>query len=154
MNVFGFDNFDNNESSIPKLTIELVPSTSWGDNLRSKLPKDTWDVLRRKCYQDADYCCEVCGKRGLVHAHEIWNYDDEKHIQKLNRLIALCPTCHGVKHFGRTQAIGKGEEALKHLMVVNSWTRKQVLDYVAKSFAIWQKRSQYIWKVDISVIAA
>jgi hypothetical protein len=146
--VFGFD-----DTNPIKLTIELVPSTSWGDNLRSKLPKDTWDVLRRKCYQDADYCCEVCGKPGLVHAHEVWSYDDEKHIQKLIRLIALCVPCHGVKHFGRTQAVGKGEEAIKHLMVVNKWTRKQAIAHIKEAFKIWEQRSQYPWTLDISKIS-
>ena len=148
MKEFGFED----DGIKPSLLIELVPSTSWGDNLRSKLPKGKWDELRKQCYKLAGYRCEVCGKPGLVHAHEVWSYDDEKHIQKLVRLIALCVPCHGVKHFGRTQAIGEGEEATKHLMNVNSWTRAQAITHIREAFKIWEQRSQYPWTLDISKI--
>lgn len=155
MNTFGFED-DNNP---PKLTIELVPSTSWGNNLRSRLTKERWDELRKHCYRNANYRCEICGQQGTsqgagwpVEAHEIWSYDDKKHIQTFVRTIALCSYCHKVKHFGRTQAVGEEDLAIKHLMVVNSWTKTQALAYVKDAFRIWERRSQYPWTLDISKI--
>ena len=77
-----------------KLTIELVPSTSWGNNLRSEanLSKDRWDTLRRQSYRKAGYRCEICSEKGPTHpveCHEIWHYDDETKTQTLKGLISF-----------------------------------------------------------------
>src|SRR3972149_12027864 len=99
------------ESKPPRLTIELVPGTTWFSNLRSILPKEDWDALRRPAYRLAGYRCEICGGRGdryPVAAHEVWKYDVRKHIQRLIRLIALCPACHEVKHIGLAGGRGRG----------------------------------------------
>lgn len=142
------------------LTIELVPSTSWGDNLRSRLTKAQWDKLRRKCYQMAGYRCEICGDVGLnqgvnwpVECHEVWHYDDEKHVQKLVRLISLCPNCHLSKHIGFAQLKGKEDAAYFHMQKVNGWTKAQVLAHIRESFNVWQKRSEHPWDLDLSVLA-
>ena len=34
----------------------------------------------------------------MLHCHEIWNYGDLQHIQKLVGFVALCRLCHHVKH--------------------------------------------------------
>ena len=70
-----------------KLTIELVPQSSWGNNLRSEanLSKGQWDKLRKESYRKANYKCEICGEKGPkwpVECHEIWHYDDEKHTRE------------------------------------------------------------------------
>lgn len=86
-----------------KLTIELVPSTSWFSNLRSLLSSEEWDKIRRGCYKNANYKCEICsgvGPKHPVECHETWEYDEKQGIQKLIGLIALCPSCHEVKHVG------------------------------------------------------
>jgi len=135
------------------LTIELVPRTSFYKNLRSELPKELWDKLRKKTYRNANYRCEICegvGETHPVEAHEIWGYDDRNHIQKLKGLVALCPMCHKVKHIGLTIIQGRFDEAELHLETVNNWTRKQTIDYINEQFAIWKKRSQYVWDIDIS----
>lgn len=135
------------------LTIELVPSTSWYDNLRSLLPKDKWDHLRRACYRKAKYRCEICGGRGPqwpVECHEIWEFDDAQRKQILRGLIALCPQCHAVKHIGLAGLRGKKEEAEAHLAKVNGWTISQAREYIAESFRLWERRSRKEWDVDIS----
>jgi hypothetical protein len=84
----------------PRLSIELVPATSWFDNLRSLLPPAEWDALRKATSQAAGHRCEICGGRGPkwpVECHERWQYDDATHVQTLTGLIALCPECHRVK---------------------------------------------------------
>lgn len=137
----------------PKLTIELVPSTCWYSNLRSELPKEKWDVLRRACYKWADYKCQVCGDTGPKHpveCHEVWDYDDNNKVQKLEGVIALCPNCHMVKHMGRSQVIGKGEHAKNHLKKVNGWSNSQAVKYINKAFNTWERRSQFEWELDLS----
>ncbi len=137
----------------PKLTLELIPSSSWFDNLRSQLPKETWDTLRRASYRAARYRCQICGGKGPDHpveCHERWNFDHLNHVQKLEGLIALCPACHAVKHFGLACLRGEQDAAEKHLMKVNHWTRAQMLEHVAQSFATWEEYSTLEWSLDLS----
>lgn len=136
-----------------KLTIELVPSTCWFTNLRSELKQSQWDKLRRKTYRNAHYRCEICGGKGDTHpveCHEIWHYDDEKHIQKLEGLIALCPACHEVKHIGLAGIKGRSKEAAAHLAFVNGWDIAQAKKYINQSFQKWEERSQHEWQLDIT----
>jgi hypothetical protein len=138
-----------------KLTIELVPSSSWFNNVRAVLTRKQWDTLRKKVYSEAWDTCQICGGIGPKHpveCHEIWHYDEKKLVQKLEGMIALCPDCHMVKHIGLAQIQDKGERALKHLMKVNKLTKKQADKYVADSFMKWAERSGKTWKLDISIL--
>jgi 5-methylcytosine-specific restriction endonuclease McrA len=135
------------------LTIELVPSTCWFSNLRTELDSKSWDIVRKQTYRQANYVCEVCGGRGKkwpVECHEIWNYDSQKHIQKLVGLIGLCPSCHEVKHIGLAGIRGRRSVAEKHLASVNGWTQEQVERYIKWAFMIWKQRSKYEWTLDLS----
>lgn len=134
-----------------KLQIELVPATSWYSNVRSEVSKDEWDIIRRKCYQLADYKCELCGGKGKkwpVECHELWEYNDKKNTQKLVRLIALCPDCHQVKHIGLAGIKGKSEEAKEHLMEVNGMSSEEADNLIEEAFDKWRERSNYEWEVD------
>lgn len=136
-----------------KLTIELVPSSSWYSNLRSILSKEQWDVLRKNQYALANYRCEICGGKGTkwpVECHEIWHYDDVKHIQRLDGLVALCPACHQVKHIGLAQLKGNYKEALRHLAKINKISLTVAQEYVNKSVELWRERSKYSWEIDLS----
>lgn len=140
-----------------KLTIELVPSTAWYSNVRSNVTPQEWDVLRKECYKKAGYKCEVCGGKGPKHpveCHEIWDYNDESCTQTLKGLIALCPSCHEVKHIGLAQINGKFNQALEHLAKVNGITVDEANLYVEASFEIWGKRSQKEWNLDITILGA
>ena len=135
-----------------KLTIELVPSTSWCTNLRSLLPKSKWDELRKQCYRDANYCCEICSGKGTKHpveCHEVWEYDDENHIQKLKRLIALCPKCHTVKHIGKASVAGKFDSAVLQFMRVNQCDHDMAMSYIRKRFVKYGERSRHQWELDL-----
>ena len=134
------------------LTIELVPETCWNSNLRSVLPKKEWDVIRKEAYKNADNQCEICGNAGRLECHEIWEYDDEKHIQKLVGLIALCSPCHLVKHMGFARIKGKEEAAIQQLMLVNDWTREEANKYIEEAFRVYAERSKQEWKQDMSLI--
>lgn len=137
----------------PALTVELVPQSQWGLNLRSELSSGEWNRLRRSVYKDADYKCEICGGVGPKHpveCHERWDYNEETKTQTLVGLIALCPPCHEVKHIGRSMSIGKGSLALAHLMEVNGWDEDETTLYVEGAFEVWERRSAEDWTLDIS----
>lgn len=139
----------------PKLTIELIPQTSWFDNVRSRVTTKEWDFLRKRAYEAADNKCEICGGQGRQHpveCHERWLFDDEKKLQKLEGLIALCPPCHKVKHIGLAEIRGDYAEALDQLCKVNGWDSIEATEYVQASFELWHIRSRYEWTVDISML--
>lgn len=143
---------DKKNLNIP-LTIELVPSTCWYNNIRNNIDKNTWDKIRKRIYKLAKYSCEICGGHGKkwpVECHEIWEYIENDHIQKLNGLIALCPKCHKVKHIGRTIATGRYLNIKKHLSSVNNWNKEQTENYINKVFEIWKNRSNYEWTLDLT----
>ena len=74
-----------------RLTIELVPRPCWYSNMRTTIPRAAWDKLRKQVYAQYNYCCGVCQLEHVtLHCHEIWQYDDTLHSQKLNGFIALC----------------------------------------------------------------
>lgn len=142
---------------LPKLTIELVPQSTWYNNVRSNVEAMLWEKLKKSTAEKAKHRCEICGGRGRkwpVECHEIWHYDDIEHVQKLLGLIALCPACHSVKHIGCASVQGKLPSAMRHLMRVNNWSNNEALSYIDKQFEIWKARSQYEWKLDISFLSA
>ncbi|MFA7219147.1 MAG: HNH endonuclease [Synergistaceae bacterium] len=135
------------------LTIELIPKTAWNINVRSELPKKEWDRLRREAYRLADYKCEICGGVGHKHpveCHEIWEYNETDHIQILRGLTAICPSCHEVKHIGRAQIMGHYDRAREHLAKVNKWSIKEAEKYIREQFAVWRKRSESEWELNLS----
>jgi 5-methylcytosine-specific restriction endonuclease McrA len=138
------------------LTIELVPSTCWCSNVRDLVSRKEWDRIRRQVYAAADNRCEVCGGRGRTRAvdcHEVWEYDEATGTQRLVRMIALCPACHGVKHIGLTGNRGYGEEASAHLAEVNGWSPEQARQHIAKALVIFEERSTRPWSLDVSALA-
>jgi len=80
-------------------------------------------------------------------------YDDENKIQKLVRLIALCPSCHNVKHIGRLAAV-EGQKAMQaalwHMQKVNGWSPKKAREHLKESEMVHRERSQFNWTVDLS----
>jgi len=139
----------------PKLTAELVPKTAWYSNVRSNVTRAEWDVIRKEVYAQAGYVCEVCGGKGKKHpveCHEVWEYDDTTHIQKLVKMTALCSACHSVKHLGRARIVGIYHMAITHLMKINGWSRTQANEYATKVFDEYNERSKHKWKLDIRAL--
>jgi hypothetical protein len=135
------------------LTVELVPRTCWFSNLRSELSREEWDRLRHAVYERAGSRCEVCGQRGAEHpveCHEVWEYDDEHHVQRLAGLAALCPACHEAKHIGYASTVGRSGQARAHLARVNGWSMDDVELYLEAQFEQWSRRSQHEWSLDLS----
>jgi hypothetical protein len=138
---------------MPKLEIELVPSSSWFDNVRTRVSTSDWKRCKQYAAQRSKNRCQICGGRGPrwpVECHERWEYDDDRHIQTLVGLIALCPRCHEAKHIGLASQRGRLVYALSHLAEVNGWTAEDAGLYVEWAFELWSIRSQHPWMVDVS----
>jgi len=136
-----------------KLTIELIPKSSHFKNVRSEVSKGEWDRIRKKVYKEADYRCEICNGKGPkwpVECHEIFEYNTEEKIQKLIRLIALCPSCHEVKHIGLAGIKGRYNIAKKHLCKVNGWSDSDSEHYIQHCFEEWSRLSKIDWKLDLT----
>lgn len=150
------NNVNEDSFSISKgqnLTIELVPATCWFSNVRSHVTNTHWNELKKITSSKANKRCEVCGGRGPkwpIECHEIWNYDDSNKVQTLKGLMALCPVCHEVKHMGLANIKGRGKIASQHLAKVNNWNLSQTYEYIDKQFKIWEERSKFQWKLDVS----
>lgn len=134
-----------------KLTLDLIPKTSFYLNARSKLSAKKWNAISKKTAENANYKCEICNKFSLhLECHEIWQY--KKGIQKLIKLASLCNRCHEVKHFGLAEIRGRRAQALSHLMKINDISKEDAEAYIQKEFQIWLNRSKFKWDLDISLL--
>ncbi len=138
-----------------KLTIELIPRTSFYNNVRSILSKYEWEEIRHKVLRKANNRCEICNdiaENRSLDCHEVWSFDDIKHIQKLEKIIALCTKCHEVKHMGKAQIDGHFGRARNHFMKINNINIFDAHDLIVEAFEIWHKRSNYQWQLDITIL--
>lgn len=140
-----------------KLTIELIPESAWGENLRKYLPKKVWDRIRKEVFKKSGYKCAICGSSEKLQCHEVWEFDDENHILKLKDFMALCEKCHLVKHFGMAGVLASEgkinlEELIRHFMRVNNCDRKTFEEHKREAFKKFHERSRYEWLLDISVL--
>lgn len=147
--------FQGQATSKPLLTCELVPRSTWAKNIRSLMPKELWDVVRKKAYRHAHYRCEICSGRGPqwpVECHEKWEYNERTKVQSLVKLVALCPSCHSVKHWGFSRINGKEAECREHIAFVNGWTKEQIDVHIEEVFQQWKALSRIRWEIDMSAL--
>ncbi|WP_131784091.1 DUF5710 domain-containing protein [Legionella gresilensis] len=135
-----------------ELYVDLVPQSCWFTNVRTCIAKNDWNRLRRYIYNRANYLCECCGEKAPLEAHERWDFNEGTKIQKLVRVIALCKLCHEVTHMGLAQIRGRGEIAFRHLMKVTKMNELEAQLHIDEAFSLWEKRSQFHWLLDISLI--
>ena len=137
-----------------KLSIELVPSTVWESSVYKLMSREVWDSIRNDFIKENGRKCQVCGKTsGTMNLHEIWNYDDKKHVQKLEGFILLCRMRHHVKHIGLAGILANQgklgyDKVIEHFCKVNDCTKKEFEKHKAKAFEIWRERSEYEWNQD------
>ena len=139
------------------LNIELVPESSWCNNVRSHVKKSSWDRIRKQVYKDYQHKCGICNSKGALAAHEIWNYDDSSSKQTLIGMIALCGLCHHVKHIGFAEILANQgklnfQRVVNHYCKINKCTNDEFWADREEAFYEWSKRSRNTWSVDISYI--
>lgn len=148
--------YDGQRRTKPILTCELIPQSTWAKNLRTAMDRNMWDIARKIAYKKARYKCEVCSGKGPkwpVECHEHWEWNQVLGVQKLSKLIALCPSCHAVKHWGFSRVNGMEAECRDHIAFVNGWTVKEIDDHVDAVFKEWKRRSRLQWEVDLGNLA-
>jgi hypothetical protein len=153
--------------TVPKLTVEIIPTSLHGKNPRTVLGRTTWDRQRKLVCEAAGNRCEICGgvgKRHRVEIHERYAYDETctPPCQRVIGLIALCPDCHAVKHLARTNRVSVEqrdpaiyENALRHLARVNDWDPEHVKSYLAETTETFRRREALgAWTQDFSLLIA
>jgi hypothetical protein len=142
-----------------RLPIELVPASAWGQNLRALLPEPEWQALRRRVVTNAAGRCMICGARSRrLHCHEVWQWDDERHVQRLLGCQARCALCHHVAHIGlagRLAADGRLdlERVIRHFMRVNGCDRATFQACHDEAMRRWEERSRHEWTLDLTTPA-
>lgn len=137
-----------------KLKIELVPESSWYRNLRAGVSSKEWDKIRYRTYREGGYRCRICGrKQDTLYCHEIWQYNDDTHVQKLMGFEAICELCHRVHHIGLAHIqLSKVEynKVIKHYRSVNQCSYQDF--WIARDEAenVWEERSLVDWSIDFS----
>jgi hypothetical protein len=137
-----------------ELKIELIPRTSWGKNVRTNVKKNDWDKIRKAVYEKANMECQICNEKSkTLHAHEVWEFDEKNHIQKLVDINGICEDCHNAIHYGRAQKIGTAKQAKEHFMKVNQCDGLDWFDEVERAKEDFTRRSRISeWQLDISLI--
>jgi hypothetical protein len=82
----------------------------------------------------------------------VWLYDDERHIQKLVGLVALCEWCNGVKHMGITDI--DFNTLARHFKRVNGCSYEDFVLARDVAFEVWAERSVVLsWTQDLGEYA-
>ncbi len=142
-----------------KLTIELVPSTSWYENMRKVMSQRDWDILRKKTYADYGHKCGICEATGRLNCHELWEFDDQKQVQTLKGFVALCDLCHHVKHIGFAGILAREgklnmDDVEEHFCQVNGRDYPDYVNHSEKAWKLWGKRSKHDWKIELGEYAS
>jgi len=131
-----------------RLTIEPIPARSRLASLAKMLPADQWDVVRRAVYRKERYRCQVCGREGLLHCHEVWHYAEETGRQWLAGLQALCSDCHGVKHITIARNPALSARLLGHFAAVNRIPRQEAESHLRAALQRQHQLNQRRWTID------
>ena len=138
------------------LYVDMVPQSCFFQSVRSELTDAEWKLLKTSSYKRAGYCCEICGGKGPAHpveCHERWAFDESTGVQSLTALESLCPDCHTSTHMGLAQIRGIEQEAIAHMMKVNSWDMATTRTHIDEAFFLWAMRSKRKWGVDMTHLA-
>ncbi len=137
-----------------RLKIELVPGPLWRRNLRTILSRKEWEALRPRVIAAAGFRCEICGAGPPLLCHEVWEYDDQRSIQRLRRLQAVCRLCSLVQHIGQAGVVVaagrvKRRELVSRFMNVNGVSRSVFKEHEERAFERWYERSASEWTQDL-----
>lgn len=137
-----------------KLNFEIIPTGAFNFNLRSQFSKKAWDIIRKDAYQRADGKCSICNRPTLrLEAHEVWDFNIDKKVQKLKDVIAVCHSCHTVIHINRAHLTNEIDKAIAHFKSVNK------VDYQGYVKALKEANEKNIelsktdeWSLDLSYL--
>ncbi len=107
------------------LTMPNIPHPLQGLGMQPRTIEnaDRWYAMRQKCYIDAHYKCQACGKDvsspGKATAHEMFSYYYNKGEAVFERLVCLCNKCHKFIHSGRLMtSLKRGELGQNEVLTI------------------------------------
>lgn len=125
----------------PLIAMPNLPKPTHGPGMqpRTILGTSTWNRMRKACYANAGFKCEICGaKVGVdiekrhLHAHEVFQIDYEKGTSTFVRCVALCAKDHlSCIHNGRAITLFKQGSPL--------YPKEFLLEGAEKAFKIVQE---------------
>lgn len=137
-----------------KLPFDLVPKSSWGENLRNKLGRSKWDKLRKQVLADQGNRCAICRSTEKLQCHEVWEFNDRSGTQLLRRFQAICSMCHLASHIGLAQKLAAQghvnlDNVVAHSLRINGIDRQQFEELRIQAFELWRDRSARKWKLEL-----
>ena len=149
-----------------RIRCDALPPATWGSNVRAlartSAEPGVWDRLRFMTGDAALNVCEACGtapasadgRRRRPDCHEKWTFDmtGATPVQRLVRLVALCPACHEVQHLGRTTALGRRPIVMLTLMRVNQWERVDAVADVIRADYRFGLLSEHAFDLDLRAL--
>lgn len=137
-----------------KLPLDLVPESSWGENLRNKLGRSKWDKLRKSVLADQGNRCAICSSTVKLQCHEVWEFNDRSGTQHLRGFQATCSMCHLASHIGLAQNLAAQghvdlENVVAHSLRVNGIDRQQFEELKTQALHVWRQRSAREWKLEL-----
>lgn len=138
------------------LSIELIPKTAWYKNVRSTVPCSVWMEIR---VLHLRHFCVYCGTEHELNLHEIWQWDDIRHVQKLTGFETVCFLCHNIKHlaFGGImieQGVIERKDLVKHYCQVNDCSAKDFERDAFEAMKVWEERSKFVWILDMTYLTS
>ena len=123
------------KNDVRLLGMPNIPHPLQGPNLqpRTLVGSSNWERIRKQCYADAGYKCEICGYEHQVpadlHAHEFYDIDYEKGTSTFKGVACLCRRCHlYFIHSGRALTMYKHGDSL--------FSKERLLDGVEHGFKL------------------
>lgn len=162
----------------PKFEFPPIPFRASGQNLWTFFDRSTWNRIRKVSYAETGHRCAICGGRGGfiadkvlgederrhgVECHEVWQWDVEDPatgvgIQRLDKLLVVCASCHSVFHSGyfanRAKDLGLEDEVRAHIENRRMLINRVSLDELNESLAASRDNLQRVagvtdWIIDL-----
>lgn len=139
-----------------KVVPELIPAPLWGMSLANLANRRlrwsaVWRKIREHELRRSEGRCDYCGSQIGLTVHEVWEYDDERHVQALVGFRVSCRACALVSHMGFASVQGLQADAIKHLMRINRLPYAEASEIVKRAFRTWEERSAWpSWTQDFS----
>lgn len=146
-----------------RLRADVLPTSAWGSNLRGILSGSAWERLRKPVIEAAGLRCQICGAKPRTRApdcHEQWAFElRPAHdaslipVQRLVRLVALCPGCHAVQHIGLAGLRDQMEQVRARLARLNHWDSGAVSADLRRAGQRFELLEQVPWDLDLRALS-
>jgi|LGOV01.1.fsa_nt_gb hypothetical protein len=134
--------------------LDLIPISAQQKNMRNYLTPKEWDILRRITYKKYAYKCAICGGQGRSHpveAHEEWAFSHDTII--LIDVVALCPTCHRLKHINfYRHDLHTFRALIRRYAYQHNITEAIARTFIYNQFDMYDMQMLKQWKLDTSSI--